>query len=167
VSGLSSARRAAGHAGGDGTHRRRSPALKRAQKQLDLPDSACFTDREKALRNTTVDLRTIVVPPAHHETFIDLAIANNMHILSEKPIADTMEASARIVAKVSAAGLKMGVTMSRRFDQDKQTLTESYSARLLIGGKPSEFRPEFVRNRPVRKFGRLRDSFRIRHPNDS
>ncbi len=45
-----------------------------------------------------------------------------MHILSEKPLADSMEASARIFHKVSAAGKKMAVTMSHRFDQDKQSL---------------------------------------------
>jgi predicted dehydrogenase len=99
-------------------------ALKRGQKQLGLEDSACFTDPKEAFRKTKADFCTIVVPPAHHEIFIDLAVAHNTHILSEKPIADTMEASARIVSKVSAAGLKMAVTMSRRFDQDKQTLTE-------------------------------------------
>src|SRR5947207_2892244 len=42
--------------------------------------------------------------------------------LSEKPIADTMAACVRIYKKVQAAGRKMAVTMSHRFDQDKQSL---------------------------------------------
>jgi predicted dehydrogenase len=45
-----------------------------------------------------------------------------MDILSEKPIADTMEGSVRIARKVRAANRKMAVTMSHRFDQDKSTL---------------------------------------------
>jgi predicted dehydrogenase len=53
---------------------------------------------------------------------VDAAIRHNLHILSEKPIADTLEASCRIAKKVKSAGLKMGVTMSHRFDQDKTTL---------------------------------------------
>jgi predicted dehydrogenase len=53
---------------------------------------------------------------------VNAALAHDMHILSEKPIADTLEASVRIEARVRAAGKKMGVTMSHRFDQDKTTL---------------------------------------------
>jgi predicted dehydrogenase len=49
-------------------------------------------------------------------------LAHELHILSEKPIADTLAGSLRIAAKVQAAGKKMGVTMSHRFDQDKSTL---------------------------------------------
>jgi predicted dehydrogenase len=63
-----------------------------------------------------------VVPPAFHESVVDLALAHGMDILSEKPIADSMEACARIYRKVNVAGAKMAVTMSHRFDQDKQTL---------------------------------------------
>ena len=55
---------------------------------------------------------------------VDLALAKGMHILSEKPIADTLEASVRIADKVKKAGVKMGVTMSHRFDQDKTSLRE-------------------------------------------
>ena len=45
-----------------------------------------------------------------------------MDILSEKPIADSMETCSRIYKKVTSAGKKMAVTMSHRFDQDKQSL---------------------------------------------
>ena len=37
-------------------------------------------------------------------------------------IADSLAASVRIARKVKRAGKKMAVTMSHRFDQDKQTL---------------------------------------------
>jgi len=64
------------------------------------------------------------VPPSHHGEIVDLAIEHDVDILCEKPIADTMESSARIAAKVRAAGRKMAVTMSHRFDQDKTTLRQ-------------------------------------------
>ena len=70
-----------------------------------------------------------MVTPAHHEEIVDLAIAHDLHILSEKPIADTLTASVRIADKVKRAGLKMGVTMSHRFDQDKTTLRAKNCAR--------------------------------------
>ena len=65
------------------------------------------------------------MPPAFHEEVVDAALAHGMHVLSEKPIADTLEASCRIAEKVRRAGRKMGVTMSHRFARDKTTLRET------------------------------------------
>ncbi len=96
--------------------------LKAGQAVLGLPDDRCFTNAKDAFSKVKADFCTIVVPPAHHEAIVDLAIANGVHILCEKPIADTIEGSVRTVRKLAAAGLKMAVTLSHRFDQDKQTL---------------------------------------------
>lgn len=97
-------------------------ALKHAQNGLGLSPDLCYTDLHKAFARTQAHFAIIVVPPAFHEEVVDLALANKMHILSEKPIADTMTACCRIYKKVQAAGAKMAVTMSHRFDQDKQSL---------------------------------------------
>jgi len=96
--------------------------LKIAQEAYGVPPERCFTDAEEAFEKAEADFAIIVVPPAHHEAIVDLAVAKGLHILSEKPIADTMKACCRIHHKVSAAGLKMAVTMSHRFDRDKQSL---------------------------------------------
>jgi len=97
-------------------------ALANAKEHLGLPDEKCYTDVEAAFKENPADFCTIVVPPAFHEQIVEIALAHDMHILSEKPIADTLEASVRIAKKVRLAGKKMGVTMSHRFDQDKTTL---------------------------------------------
>lgn len=97
-------------------------ALIHAKEGLDLSDDQCYIDIEAAMAKHRVDFCTIVVPPAYHEHIVDLAIKHEMHILSEKPIADTLEGSIRIVDKVKSSGLKMGVTMTHRFDQDKTSL---------------------------------------------
>jgi predicted dehydrogenase len=89
---------------------------------LSLADTQCFTDPAEAFARTKADFCTVVVPPAHHEAIVNLAVAHELHILSEKPIADTMEGSVRIARKVTAAGLKFAVTFSHRFDQDKHSL---------------------------------------------
>ena len=97
-------------------------ALKFGAAALNLPDSRCYTEIERAFAENQVDFCTIVVPPSHHEAVVDIALAHGVDILSEKPLADSMAGSVRIAAKVKAAGRKMAVTMSHRFDQDKTTL---------------------------------------------
>jgi predicted dehydrogenase len=97
-------------------------ALAYGRSVLNLPESACFTDPREAFGKVAADFCTVVVPPNFHEAVVDIAIEHGVDVLSEKPIADTMEASVRIARKIEAAGLKMAVTMSHRFDQDKTTL---------------------------------------------
>lgn len=97
-------------------------ALAFAKDQLGLPENRLYTSAEQAFAEVKADFVNIVVPPKFHEQMVDLAVANGCHILSEKPIADSMDACCRIHKKVKDAGLKMAVTMSHRFDQDKQTL---------------------------------------------
>lgn len=92
--------------------------LVHAREGLGLPAARCYTDIRKAFAENPADFCTIVVPPAAHESVVDVAVAHGCHILSEKPIADTMAASCRIARKVKDAGLKMGVTMSHRFRRD-------------------------------------------------
>lgn len=99
-------------------------ALTNAQGKLGLEPGRCYTDIGKAMDDHPADFCTVVVPPAFHEDVVDAAVDHGLHILSEKPIADTLAASARIVKKVEAADRKMSVTMSHRFDQDKTTLRE-------------------------------------------
>jgi predicted dehydrogenase len=101
-------------------------AVEFGRKVLKLPPERAYTDPRKAFaaHAKEADFCTVVVPPNHHEAIVDLAIEFGIDILSEKPIADTMAGSARIAKKVKAAGRKMAVTMSHRFDQDKTTLRQ-------------------------------------------
>lgn len=96
--------------------------LVNAREGLGLEPSQCYTDIQAAFRDHPADFCTVVVPPARHETVVNAALDHDLHILSEKPIADTLIASCRIAERVKQAGKKMGVTMSHRFDQDKTTL---------------------------------------------
>ncbi|MBX3012215.1 MAG: Gfo/Idh/MocA family oxidoreductase [Caldilineaceae bacterium] len=99
-------------------------ALKNAQEYLGLAPAQCYTELQPAFAENPADFAVIVTPPAYHEAVVDIALAHDLHILSEKPIADTLEGSVRIAEKVKRAGKKMGVTMSHRFDQDKTTLRQ-------------------------------------------
>lgn len=94
----------------------------KAMQKYHLPKDKCYTDMDKAFAENKADFAIIIVPPKFHESVVDVALQHNMHILSEKPIADTMDACCRIYKKVLKAGKKMAVAMSHRFDQDKQSL---------------------------------------------
>lgn len=97
-------------------------AHENAQEHLELSVDECYTDVSEAFANHDADFCTVVVPPWVHEDIVEEALDHDLDILSEKPIADTLEASCRIAEKVNRAGAKMGVTMSHRFDRDKTTL---------------------------------------------
>jgi len=99
-------------------------ALANAKRCYGLPDDKLYTDLDKAFDENEADIALVVTPSPFHEPVVDAALSHGCHILSEKPIADTLEASCRIARKVEQAGKKMAVTMSHRFDEDKTTLRE-------------------------------------------
>jgi predicted dehydrogenase len=137
----------------------REEALKNAREHLKLSAEQCTTDVKKVFDKNKADFAIIVVPPAHHEEIVDLALAHHLHILSEKPIADTMEGCARIYRKVKAAGRKFAVTMSHRFDQDKQTLE-----RLIRSNKYGKFDYLIGRNTWAMRKSPLWGAFRYTIP---
>ncbi|PSP86026.1 gfo/Idh/MocA family oxidoreductase [Halobacteriales archaeon QS_6_64_34] len=92
-----------------------------AREELDLSPERCYTDLDTALTEHDADCCSVVTPPAAHEPVVETALSYGLDILSEKPIADTLEGSVRIARAVEAAGAKMGLTMTHRFDRDKTT----------------------------------------------
>jgi predicted dehydrogenase len=105
-------------------------AHQNATQYLNLDPSQCYTDIRKALQENPCDFVAIVLPAHLHEYAVDIALEYDKHILMEKPISDSMEASCRIYRKVKQAGKKMAITSSHRFDQDKQTLRELIQSNL-------------------------------------
>src|SRR5262245_4205301 len=61
-------------------------ALQNARQYLGLREDQCYTDIQKAFDENKADFCTIVVPPAYHESVVDLALEHDLNILSEKPI---------------------------------------------------------------------------------
>lgn len=99
-------------------------ALEAARSGLGLPDDRLYTELSPALERDA-DFCIVVTPPATHEEVVVAALDAGLDVLCEKPIADTLAAATRIAGRVSAAGRKMAVTMSHRFDLDKRTLCEA------------------------------------------
>lgn len=97
-------------------------ALKNAEKFVGLKPEKCYTDLQKALMENEADFVNVVVPPEFHENVIDAAIAAGVDVICEKPLGDSIESSIRICRKIKAAGRKLAVTMSHRFEVEKQTV---------------------------------------------
>ena len=93
-----------------------------ATTQLGLPPERCYPSLAAAFGDIEADVVAVVVPPGMHEEVIGVALDHGCDVLSEKPLADTMDACCRVAAKVEQTGRKMAVTMNHRFDQDKQSL---------------------------------------------
>ena len=83
-------------------------ALTRAREVLGTPDLPSFDRLESALAAVEADAVLCVVPPMYHESVIVPAIEAGLHVLTEKPIADSLEACHRIL---QASRRGRGVTM--------------------------------------------------------
>lgn len=84
---------------------------------LGLSPDQRFNSLADAFREVEADFCAIVIPPADHRQAALLAAEHGMHILSEKPIADTLDATRDIYRAVTESGVKMAVTQNYRFTQ--------------------------------------------------
>ena len=73
-------------------------ALAAAATETGVPADRCFHSLGAALSTVAADAVLCIVPPAHHESVIVPALEAGLHVLSEKPIADTPAAMRRILA---------------------------------------------------------------------
>jgi predicted dehydrogenase len=96
--------------------------LAEAGTLLKLPESRRLTEMSAAFETVDADFCVIVVPPAFHREAVMGAVGRGMAILSEKPIADTWEASMDVSRAVSAAGVKMAVTQNYRYTAPQLTM---------------------------------------------
>jgi predicted dehydrogenase len=71
--------------------------LNAARERTGVPESACFGSVADALSAVEADALLCIVPPAHHESVINAGLNAGLHVLSEKPIAHTIESAHRIL----------------------------------------------------------------------
>jgi len=97
-------------------------ALDRSGDLLGLSPDQRFAHMRDAFREVEADFCAIIIPPAAHRDAVVLAAERGMHILCEKPIADTLEATREIRRAVADSGVKMGVIQNYRFTPRMLTL---------------------------------------------
>lgn len=82
------------------------------------------------------DILINVTPPALHEEISITAIDRGIHVLSEKPLADTIKSAERIIERAKATQLKYMVSQDYRFNliprKVKRLLTDMVSSVTLL-----------------------------------
>jgi len=92
----------------------RSVAEGRAM-EFDLAGVVIGTDLDDVLSATNADLLFDVVVPAARKKVVETGLRHGCHVLSEKPMADTLEAGRDLIAKAAAAGRIHAIVQNRRF----------------------------------------------------
>jgi len=93
----------------------------------------CFTDVDEALSKVEAEAVLAVVPPAVHTEIAIKALKAGLHVLIEKPLADTMENAKKIVAEAEKRDLKLMVSQNYRFRRGARTVRS-----LIESGKVGE-----------------------------
>ncbi len=134
--------------------------LGEAAQFLALPERARFLRMDDAFARTEADFAIVVIPPAHHRDAVVRAASRGMHVLSEKPIADTWEAAVDIYRAVRRAGVKMAVIQNYRYTPRILTLKGVLADGVI--GRPCYIMARFGADYRVRgSWGDFRH--RIRH----
>lgn len=92
----------------------RSTAEARAA-EFNLTGVTIGTDLDAVLSQTKPDLLFDVVVPVARQGVVETALRHGCHVLSEKPMASTLEAGKALVAQAAAAGRVHAVVQNRRF----------------------------------------------------
>jgi predicted dehydrogenase len=100
----------------------RPEALAASGDFLGLPPARRFGAMAEAFERVDADFCAIVIPPAFHQEAVMRAVRRRLPILSEKPIADTWQASVEIYRAVTAAGVPMQVVQNYRYDRPMLTM---------------------------------------------
>lgn len=99
-----------------------SELLKKIGVEYGLSYNLLFTDIEKAFQNNVPNFIINVTPPSVHKEVSFKAFQYGVHVLSEKPIADSLESAIDILNEVKSSNLKYMISQDYRFNNGSQTL---------------------------------------------
>jgi len=100
------------------------PALDAACEQTKLAASHCFYECADAFSVVEADAALIATPPATHHEIALAAFARGLHVLTEKPMADTMEHAQLMVKAADEAGRTLMVSQNYRFRPWARTMRQ-------------------------------------------
>jgi predicted dehydrogenase len=90
-----------------------------------------FKSLQTALDAVQADAVLTVTPPAVHVQHAELAFSRGLHLITEKPIGDTLENAKRMVAMARDADRQLVVAQNYRFTPHNQTLKRVVGERMV------------------------------------
>jgi predicted dehydrogenase len=103
--------------------------LHEAGDALAVPRHRRFSRFEDALEHVEADAVVTVTPPAVHLRHAELAFARGLHVLTEKPISDTLDNAKRMVSLARDAGRQLVVAQNYRFTEANETFKRLLASR--------------------------------------
>ncbi len=92
------------------------------QRWFQLPDDAVHSDHRPLLARNDLDAVVIAVPQQFRREIVLAAFAAGLHVLSEKPLADTPAVGKELVDTAQEAGLTFGICHNYIFFPEYQAL---------------------------------------------
>ncbi len=100
-----------------------------------MSETNCFTDLDDALKKVDADAILGVIPPEFHADVAIKAIEAGLHVLIEKPIADTLENAKKMINVARKHDLKFMVSQQYRYKRGPRTVKKIVEDK--IAGDPS------------------------------
>lgn len=105
-----------------------NPAALAAARQLTaLPESACFTDAARAIKDADVDCVIICAPTVLHVPLAKLAVARCLPVLVEKGMAPDWPAACDLVRTAREAGAIVAVAQNYRYNGPERAIRRAIS----------------------------------------
>jgi predicted dehydrogenase len=96
--------------------------------QYGVPESARFSDFDRALASLEADVIVVVTPPDSHRRHVLTALDAGFHVLSEKPLAASMDEAREMARHISASPHKFMVSQNYRWRDDVETVRQALAA---------------------------------------
>lgn len=103
--------------------------LEEAGVAFNVPQERRFKSLEAALDAVQADAVLTVTPPAVHVKHAELAFARGLHLLTENPLADTLENATLMVELARGAGKQLTVAQNYRYTSENLALREVVRAK--------------------------------------
>lgn len=100
----------------------RDDVLEQQSEALGLTGDQLFTSTEEAIANCSADFVGVATPPQFHREAVVAALEAGLPVITEKPIADTLESARAMVDAADRSGLPCGVIQNYRYEPNKQEL---------------------------------------------
>lgn len=99
-------------------------AIDIACEKWSLDKGIAFPSLKKAIAGTGAEAVVCVTPPKHHKAAIIEAMRAGLHVITEKPMADTQANCAAIVRAAEETGMTCAVSQNYRFAPPTWTMAE-------------------------------------------